>query len=1106
MEEVELEDLVYEYPEMDDDNFQQKITAKKEFQDVRAIKDEPYPKRGEAFRHQELLFRYALQYDKLLIISDPGTGKTCSITTITEYYKNLKNTPYKKVYIIAKGKTLLSEIKYQLVCRCTKEETYGIRPRKGLRKEKAKIISKRAIEKLLKEYYQFVTMDSFAKEIMGKSEEDLINEYSGSIFIIDEIHNMRVNLTDVDVTVDSEYNPDADISQKEVNDRKVKMTNVEIYTQIHKLFHLVKRSKILLLSATPMIDKYTEINTILNLLLPMSSQIKTEDFDWMTNSLEDARPYLQGYISYVRALDTGVKIVYKENEKIKIKRRDLENPITKTTVPSQSKIYAVQMSKFQDKHYAKLFGTRTGKTGGNSVYLNERQALNLVFPGGEKSVDGFKKYVKPVTREKKIKVKTQAIGKKQKKQGKQKEGIVGEEVTTTIVKGEYKFAAQLDEILGEQELKKYSAKFAEIVRICNESKGNCWIYINFVRGAGAIVLGRILEKNGFQKFSAKTSIFKMGQNAKTFCEAETFSMVDRTANIEKAPRYGILTAGLSDEEWRIILETQNSYENRHGDYLKVVIGTPISRDGLNLSNVVTIIMVEPYWNESASFQAQSRAIRALSHVALIKEAEKKTKDPKQAKVEIAIYRMAAVSQKQESVDLMMYELAESKNIEIKQVFRIMKQYAIDCQLNYSRNVHTKDKDWSPEADYSIAKYKCINKGPTELDKTSYLVLYANKEIQQIQNDIRDFFRQQSIINVYDIYNDLADKYDMKVIILAIVQMVEQKIPVIDRFGYQTFIYYDNATLFLQRIYPIQYYPYNMAYYTQNLYGIQRKKIKDYLQVLPTVDIKDVLTDLLDTPNLQDLYTKLDELKPDQQAEIVEFLIIQKEEQIANEKTGTSPPVQTKKKKSPKDKKNTATAILEYFDSSILKVNEMTDVIEKVNKKLHPEKRGRGKPTDKPKIVLTPEELVENPKNDVIHLHKIYTNTAKKTRYAATTDYFKVSGRLRIYKPKEENGWRDLNPAENIVYHAVFQEKMNESVQKFKENEIYGTIIDDQIFRIVDNRIPSKNKKGTACNNLKKGQILDILRHLNSKITAGTKKELCNNIHRILDEKNLIYYS
>ena len=68
MAHVQLDDLVYTYPEQQEPGFQTLISAKEEYRKTSSGVTEPVPRRGELFKHQQYLLRLMRQYDNQLIM------------------------------------------------------------------------------------------------------------------------------------------------------------------------------------------------------------------------------------------------------------------------------------------------------------------------------------------------------------------------------------------------------------------------------------------------------------------------------------------------------------------------------------------------------------------------------------------------------------------------------------------------------------------------------------------------------------------------------------------------------------------------------------------------------------------------------------------------------------------------------------------------------------------------------------------------------------------------------------------------------------------------------------------------------------------------------
>ena len=115
MDELQLDDFVYSYPDQDDPDFQTLITAKNEFLELQSSSNDPIPPRGEFFKHQILFHRFLSIYNKCLVIHKTGTGKTCAgggytekvkralidqIDDYVEYYIKPHRTNIKHVYIL----------------------------------------------------------------------------------------------------------------------------------------------------------------------------------------------------------------------------------------------------------------------------------------------------------------------------------------------------------------------------------------------------------------------------------------------------------------------------------------------------------------------------------------------------------------------------------------------------------------------------------------------------------------------------------------------------------------------------------------------------------------------------------------------------------------------------------------------------------------------------------------------------------------------------------------------------------------------------------------------------------------------------------------------
>jgi superfamily II DNA or RNA helicase len=200
------------YPTFDDPDFYEKILKKKEFLDNTISQDQK-----DIFCYepqQRFLANYInpkTPYTGMLVYHELGTGKTQSSIAVAEKHPNWN------IFVLSKSDLIGENYRYELTTGCESFETVPAR-------------------------YTFNTFDSLVNLVIKKdllTNKQTINEsfklQEKTILIIDEAHNA-------------------------------------VSTNIYKCLEIIKRNtkdlKILLLTGTPMYDKFNQIFPLMNLLLP----------------------------------------------------------------------------------------------------------------------------------------------------------------------------------------------------------------------------------------------------------------------------------------------------------------------------------------------------------------------------------------------------------------------------------------------------------------------------------------------------------------------------------------------------------------------------------------------------------------------------------------------------------------------------------------------------------------------------------------------------------------------------------------------------------------------------------------------------------------------
>lgn len=430
------------YPDVLDpyegERFNDVIVTKKEFAMEKLDRIEPVPSQpGEYLRHQRYIARYMETYDELLLFHEPGTGKTCTAVAAIEKLRYAEDQTIKRAIVCAKGEGLTKNFLQEFMFTCTDgryiPEEYD---------QLTDIQRVTRVRKSASSFYIFKTFETFARDMVTMSDDRLRRLYEDTIFVLDEVHNLREHETAID-----EENPDIQLPA-------VRGRAVNIYDEFHRLFHVLNRRKIILMSGTPIKDTPDEFASIMNLLLPSDKQLNVKNFirDYFNTEQTalirqpELASIIRGRVSYLNSATTSVMKNY-----IGKKIGNLSHFI----------VYESLMSDFQTRAYERAYDddkrTRT-------IFIQSRQASLFVFPDGSYGSKGFKKYVE----------------------------------------NKRELVQMIRNIKSVDDLYTYSAKYAQFVEILLSDRfSKSFVYCQYVNGSGAIVLCHILEAFGFSKATGK---------------------------------------------------------------------------------------------------------------------------------------------------------------------------------------------------------------------------------------------------------------------------------------------------------------------------------------------------------------------------------------------------------------------------------------------------------------------------------------------------------------------------------------------------------------------------------------------------------------------------
>jgi superfamily II DNA or RNA helicase/ribosomal protein L32E len=209
----------------------------------------------------------------------------------------------------------------------------------------------------------------------------------------------------------------------------------------------------------------------------------------------------------------------------------------------------------------------------------------------------------------------------------------------------------------------YSPKFVRIIFNILNTKGTVMIYSNYVEMEGLQLLKVYLSFFGFididkdEEFNKNTlhDTNKLSKDGLRWCEFH---------------------GGIDKNVRRLNKEIFNMKSNRYGKHCKIMMISPAGAEGINLNNVRQVHILEPYWNEVRIEQVIGRALRFCQHKDL----------PLDERIlDVFRYKVIRTSGK-ETTDERLENISRKKNNLLLSFSDAVKSAAIDCELFKAHNM------------------------------------------------------------------------------------------------------------------------------------------------------------------------------------------------------------------------------------------------------------------------------------------------------------------------------------------------------------------------------------------------------------------------------------
>ena len=799
------------YPDIDDEAFLQKLLKKREFRETLQDKITDATLKDNVCNVNEFEYTSAQKfvsqfmspntpYNGMLLYHGVGVGKTCSAILVAESFLQL--SPKNKVYILAPPaiqagfyRTIFDSSRIRFGKESDEQNQHDgctgnryLEMTQTLYEREKKDIETR-VNRLINKRYSimgYVSFRNMIRDILNQIPSTLKPErklqqktillqraLSGCLIIVDEAHNLR------DVADDD----DADLPETMGDSSAGK----KLAPFLKEILKTCDGNKLMLMSATPMYNSYREIISLLNLLLYVdhvddSELLKDSDIQFITNAEGEEQLTEESENKLIKIANGRVSFMRGENPKAFPARLD---PIVeeKAVWPSLPPDGGDSISDAEKKDVLRLPIIQcnlVGETLGVIQHMTETliaskgigirtidpilQAGNCVFPGegldGRVGSEGFQTWFTP-----------RAIS----------ASFEGTRLSTlpqyqpAMEEESYSWMVNSADGLG-----KVSPKFNKVLDSIRSSTGISFVYSRFVEN-GAVIFCLLLEANGFTPWGRSAPLFSKGSlsGGRQCCKCSRKEIGHPAFNVGEpeskknhkfAPAYyALLTASDVNtvEKQSLPLSPNNTgvvnvardISNKDGGRIKVVVGSQVAGEGLDLRAIREVHILEGWFHLSKQEQIVGRGIRYCSHNALSRENRNCT-------IYLYVNSFPAEVNK-ETIDQYTYRTAMNKAVRIGNISRALKRGAADCNLNRDailitglndvdmvdsqdrpRSVEIKDRDYTPTCDWIRCSYTCkptldlLNKVELPEDNSTYDMFSARFAEQMLLHKLRAAFKEQ----------------------------------------------------------------------------------------------------------------------------------------------------------------------------------------------------------------------------------------------------------------------------------------------------------------------------------------------------------------------------
>ena len=781
----------FSYPETKDDQLLTKIFKKREFyyhkvperekmetyEDVQNYRDKNCREGEVQPREQQAIVPNFISpntpYTGLILMHGTGSGKTGSAILIAEQFKEQIKKYNTKIFVIVPGPNTRDNFKNEILT--WTGETYL--KNKNILNQMTKADIDREYKIALyaaSQYYKIMSYKTFYKKVLG--EKIVEKKLSDDNKIKTSYKKNTEGTFERELVVDRITNMDNALL---IVDEAHNLSGNEYGEALKKIIKNSQNLRVILLTATPMINLADEIIDLLNFIRPINDQITRDKiFTSEKNYLMKLKP---GGLEYLKEKAKGYISFYRGNIPYTFAKR-----IEKGVIPKEllfTHVIRCYMEKFQEDVYIK-----TKENVEDTLDRTSSAAANFVFPGLNSEKNSIQGYHSTEG----LNILLQQLN----VDGPKLRSLINKNIfnnkLSKDVEENFIFESEGKNISGNilklDYLRHFSIKFYKIIKRLNKlvegNKGShtAFIYSNLVRAGGMELFAECLRQNGYLDYQENHKNYDIKDNTIDYKTGKTYAEFKKEKRTDFKPAIFILITGSVDEsgedisevKQKIIKDVFNNSDNIDGKNIKFCLGSRVMNEGVTLKNCSEVHIIDVFYNLPKVEQVIGRAVRMCVHKDSINE---NNKFPK-----VRVYRYVISQEKELTTDELLYKKAEEKYLLVKEIERALKESAIDCPLLLNANVFPEEveknkgcvpptyenikagkKICTPLCDFKECSLKCDepklnekffsngkyrNLEDNEIDYNTFNDELAKFEINNVKSKIKDLYRFKQVY-LYD---------------------------------------------------------------------------------------------------------------------------------------------------------------------------------------------------------------------------------------------------------------------------------------------------------------------------------------------------------------------